>query len=430
MGVADIVMVGRLESTNLAAAGLANSVYFLSTILGIGTLTAISPLVAKARGAGHDNDSALLFRMGLVASLVLSVILSLLLYFLTINLDWFGQTTEVTNLTKPYLHILNAGTFFMLLFMAAKQFSDGLSYTKPSAVITLLGLLINILLCWVFIYGNWGFEALGLNGAGYATSITRLLMAIAMITYILRHKNFKKYLHVKEKSESFKLFKEIFSVGLPSGFQYFFEVGAFASAAIITGWFGKTQLAAHQIAINLASVTYMIATGLSVGGSISVGNAWGRKNKNDMINSGRTSLIMATAFMFVTAGIFSVFNHFFVHLYTNDPEVETIASGLLLIAVLFQLSDGIQCVNLGILRGMADTKIPTLVTIIAYWVIGIPSGLLMAYTFKLESYGIWFGLSLGLTFSAIMLSYRFIKQARKIDFTAEEKTHFKQLMDQ
>ncbi len=424
MGVADIIMIGRLDSTNLAAAGLANSVFFFVTILGIGTLTAVSPLVAKAKGAGHINETALLFRQGLLASFLLSVVVSAALYFFTINLHWFGQSEDVTALTIPYLHILNAGTFFMLFFMAAKQFSDGLSFTKPSAVITIGGLVLNVLLCWVWIYGHLGFKAMGLNGAGYATTVTRIIMAVIMLVYILWHPIYKHYLHVKEKAGKMLLLKQIFKVGLPSGFQYFFEVGAFASAAIIIGWFGTNQLAAHQIAINLASVTYMIATGLSVGGSISVGDAWGRKNKIDMMRAGRAALIMSVVFMFVTAILFSIFNTFLVSLYTKDLAVADMASKLMLIAALFQLSDGVQCVSLGILRGLADTKVPTILTIVAYWIIGLPVGYWLAYSLDLGCYGIWFGLSVGLTFSAIMLTIRFIKESRSFDFVTEEKKHF------
>jgi MATE family multidrug resistance protein len=241
MGVADMVMIGQIDATNLAAAGLGNSVFFLISILGIGTLTAVSPLVAKAKGAGHPNDVALLFRQGIWVSVALSIFISIILYVLTINLDWFGQDPEVTRLAKSFLHLLNAGTMFMLLFLAAKQFSDGLSYTLPSAIITIAGLAVNILLNWILIYGHLGFPALGIAGTGYATTITRLLMAIAMIGYIFWQPMYKQWLHIKEKSESLRLFKQIIVIGLPSGMQYFFEVGAFASAAIMIGWFGKDQ---------------------------------------------------------------------------------------------------------------------------------------------------------------------------------------------
>lgn len=428
MGVADTVMIGQVDAINLAAAGLANSVFFMTTILGIGTLSAVSPLVAKAKGAGHNNDVALLFRQSLWASILLCIFICPVLYMLTLNLHWFGQGKQVTKLASSYLHILNAGTIFMLLFTGAKQFSDGLSLTKPSAIITILGLLCNV--CWnyILIHGKLGFPALGLDGAGYATTLTRVLMAVSILVYIRFHSLYKGWLPVKEKGPGKSLLKEIFRVGLPSGMQYFFEVGAFASAAIMCGWFGEAQLAAHQIAINMASITYMVATGISAGGSIAVGDALGRKHKADIIKSGKVALIMSVLLMGITAIIFTCFNHFLVSLYIEDEAVAEMAANLLLIAALFQLSDGIQCVSLGILRGIADTKVPTLVTVVAYWVVGIPVGWFMAKTLGLELYGIWFGLTLGLTFSAIMLSVRFIKEAKAMDFVADEKLHYQQLV--
>jgi MATE family multidrug resistance protein len=429
MGVADVVMIGNINATNLAAAGLANSVYFLVSIIGIGTLSAVSAIVAKAKGAGHSNETAILFGQSIWASLALSVFVSSVLLVLTFNLEWFGQSEEVTLLTKSYLHILNAGTVFMLLFTGIKQFSDGLSITKPSAVITIAGLLLNVFLNWVLIYGKFGFPRLELDGAGYATSFTRLIMALAMFVFVLKGNIYKPWIKIKEQIGGLSLFKNIFRIGLPSGMQYFFEVGAFASAAIMIGWFGKEQLAAHQIAINLASVTYMVATGLSTGGSIAVGDAWGRKNKIDLMMSGKAALIMSILYMGGTAVLFSIFNTFFVGLYIDDVLVGGMAANLLLIAALFQLSDGVQCVSLGILRGINDTKIPTVFTVIAYWVIGIPIGWVLAKYFNLGLYGIWFGLSLGLTFSAVLLSIRFIKESREFDFVKAEQQHYNELIN-
>lgn len=427
MGVADTIMIGKVDATNLAAAGLANSIYFLVTILGVGTLSAVSPLVAKAKGAGHRSETSVLFNQSINVAVVLGVIISFILWIVTINMHWFGQDDEVEILIKPYLHILNAGNIFMLLFMGIKQFSDGLSITKPAAIITILGLFFNVFWNWVLIYGNLGFPALGLNGAGYATTGTRVFMFIALLLFVYTHKSYKHWLTVKEKSNATEFFVKIFTIGLPSGMQYFFEVAAFSSAAIIIGWFGKDQLAAHQIAINLASVTYMIATGIANGGSIVVGESFGMKNKRAMILSGRASIFMSICFMSFTALGFVFFNTYFVSLYTNDVHVANMASNLLIIAAMFQLSDGTQTVSLGILRGILDTKVPTLITALAYWVIGIPIGWILAKYFQLNLYGIWFGLTLGLTFSAILLSWRFFRNTKRINFVLEEKLHYKTL---
>lgn len=414
MGVADVVMIGRLDSTNLAAAGVANSIYFLITILGIGTLTAISPLVAKAKGETHYEVCGILFRKGLLAAVYLSVFICVVVFFLSDNFESFGQNQEVTSLAKTFLNILNLSTLPLLLFFAAKQFSDGLSYTTPSAVISMAALLLNIFLNWLLIYGNWGMPRLGLAGAGYATLIARIAMAIAMIAYVYYRKQYKDFLKGKAKHAG-KYLLDIFRVGLPSGFQYFFEIGAFSSAAIIIGWIGKNALAAHHIAISLASVTYMVATGISAAGSIAVGDALGRKNRHDIIHSGKAALFIGTLFMAGTALVFVSFNHMIVGLYIDDALVAAITSNLIYIAAMFQLSDGIQCVGLGILRGMADTKIPTLVTIVAYWVIGIPLGYYLAFSAGLGTYGIWYGLSAGLAFSATMLTIRFLKESKTLE---------------
>lgn len=416
MGMADVMMIGKLDATNLAAVGASNAIYFLVTILGIGTLTAVSPLVAKAKGAGHVADCAIYFKKALLSVVILSAVICGVMFVLTINMEWFDQQPGVTQLSKPYMHVLNIGTIFMLWFYAAKNFSDGIGYTKPAAVITIIALLLNIFLNWVFIFGNLGFAPMGLLGAGYATSLSKLFMATAMTWFVYAHKIYKPYLNSDQVLKFKNHLTEIFKVGLPSGFQYFFEVAAFAGAALIIGRYGEYELAAHNIAINLASTTYMAATGISAAGSILVGDAIGRKNQKDMILAGRGSLMMTFVYMGFCALLFLTANKYLIGLYTSDAVVSSMAVYLLMIAGLFQLSDGVQCVGVGILRGMSDTRIPTIITVIAYWVIGIPVGLLLGNTFGLSLYGIWIGLSVGLTCSAIFLTMRFIILARKTTF--------------
>ncbi len=419
MGVADVVMIGRVDATNLAAAGLANSIFFLVTILGIGTLMAISALVAQAKGADNQNECAVLFRQGIFAALALSAFIFSVLTLFAFNFSLFKQNEEVTKLASQFLHLLNAGTLPLLIFVAAKQFSDGLSITKPSAIITIGALLLNILLNWLLIYGNMGFPKMGLNGAGIATLISRIMMAICMLVFVLMHKKYKPFILIKEKINQLDTFKEIFRIGLPSGFQYFFEISAFSTAGIMIGWIGKNEQAAHHIALNVASVTYMIATGISAAGSIMVGDALGRKNKIGIIRSGKSALIAGALFMGTCAILLSVFGKIIIGFYIDDSDVALFASYLLIVAAFFQLSDGIQCVSLGILRGIEDTKIPTFITVVAYWVIGIPIGYLLSFYFHLSLYGIWIGLLIGLTFSAVMLSRRFLSLSKRIDVFKE-----------
>ncbi len=415
MGVADVIMIGKLKPVHLAAASFANAIYFFIAILGIGTLTAVSPLVAKSKGAGKPTECANLFKQSIQASFILSFFIGLILFIITENLYWFKQDPTVTLLAKDYLHILNIGTLPMLLFFAIKQYSDGLGITKPSAVITIIALLINVFLNWVFIYGNLGSIKLELLGAGIATTMARCIMAISMFIYVKNKKIYQAYLQAIPYDNKFFFLKQIFVVGLPSGLQYFFEVGAFAFAAIMIGWINEFALAAHQVAINIASITYMIATGISAGGSIAVGEALGKKNKKDIIDAGRAALVMGAIFMTCCALILAVFAPAIIKLYTTDEQVASMAIYLLYIAAFFQLSDGIQCVGLGILRGIGDTKIPTVITIFAYWIIGIPLGYILCFKLSLNLYGIWIALLIGLSLSAWLLSKRFLQESNKMN---------------
>jgi MATE family multidrug resistance protein len=416
MGMADVMMIGKLDATNLAAVGASNAIYFLVTILGIGTLTAVSPLVAKAKGAGYISDSRLYLKQALIAVVILTTFICSFMLLFTINIEWFGQQPGVNELSKPYMHILNIGTLFMLWFYAIKNFSDGIGYTKPSAVITIIALALNILFNWIFIFGNWGAPSMGLLGAGYATTLSKLFMAIAITAFIYIHKIYKPFLQNKQPAIYRSHLGEIFKVGLPSGFQYFFEVAAFAGAALLIGRYGEFELAAHNIAINLASTTYMAATGISAAGAILVGDAIGRKNKRDLMLAGRGAFIIAVVYMGLCALLFLTANKYLVGLYSSDPIVTSMAVYLLMIAGFFQLSDGIQCVGVGVLRGLSDTKIPTLLTIVAYWVIGIPMGMWLGEYYNLTLYGIWIGLSIGLSFSALFLTLRFLQQSNKYKF--------------
>lgn len=414
MGVADTLMIGKIDATNLAAAGLANAIYYLITILGLGTLMAVSPLIAKAKAENNLEECVNYFKAAVLVALTLFVFIYGVNDILSNNLDWFKQDDNVKPLAKEFLTLLNFSTLPLLLFLAVKQFSDGLSITRPAAVITVIALAINILINYAFIYGNWGMPALGLVGAGWATIIARVFMFVTMLIYVLTHKQYKPYL-IKTQAKIKAQYMAILKVGLPSGFQYFFEVGAFATAAIIIGWIGKSEQAAHTLAINLASLTYMVATGISAGTGIAVGDAFGRKNRTDMVFAGKSGIILGAGFMAFCAILFTVFNQFIVETSVNDVEVQQITAGLLFIAAMFQLSDGVQAVSLGALRGLSDTKIPTVITIIAYWVIGIPIGYYMAFSLDLGLYGIWYGLSIGLTFSAVLLSIRFVKEAKTMN---------------
>jgi MATE family multidrug resistance protein len=265
--------------------------------------------------------------------------------------------------------------------------------------------------------------AWGLNGAGFATLLVRVFMAVSMFLYIFQAPVFRAFVLRPPHTYSYlPLMKKVLKLGLPGGFQLFFEVGAFSGAAIIAGWLGTVPLAAHQIAINLASITYMVAAGIAAAGGIRVGQAFGMGSQPKIIRAGTVSLTLAIVFMSITCILFLTMNHFLVRLYIQDIEVVGIATSLLIIGGFFQLSDGIQVVSLGILRGIEDVNIPTVIALIAYWVIGLPVGYVLAFTFGMNVQGIWIGLLAGLTVSAVWLTLRFYKLSARVNSPKAEKT--------
>jgi MATE family multidrug resistance protein len=301
-----------------------------------------------------------------------------------------------------------------MIFQTFKQMAEGLSQTRQAMYITIFANLVNVFLNWVLIWGIWGFPELGLNGAGWATLISRVLMAIMMGAYILGSPRYKMYhFRLSLPNASFPMISRILKIGIPTGFQFIFEVSAFSTAAIMMGWIGVNALAGHQIALNLASISYMMATGLATAGMIRVSNQIGKGDMIAMRKAGMVVFGMVVAFMFACGVIFFSFRFFLPTLYIDDPEVIALSASLLIIAGLFQLSDGVQVVALGVLRGLEDVKVPTIVTLLAYWVLGLPLGYVLAFEFGLAEKGIWYGLLIGLSITAVMLFYRFHQLSKK-----------------
>ena len=351
MGVADSVMVGHIGKESLAAASLGNSVFVIFLTFGLGISYGITPLVARADGEKNTQSIMELSSHGLIVNVITSLILFLLLLITSFSFPYLDQPEIVVSIAKPYFLIISLGIIPFMIFQNFRQFAEGLSYTRQAMVITVSGNLINIGLNYILIFGKLGFPAYGLTGAGIATLTSRVIMAIGMAAFILYEKRFKKYRSDFNPASIKKyILKRILSIGLPSGFQFIFEVGAFSSAAIMVGWIGTASLAAHQIAISLASITYMMATGLAAATTIRVGNQWGKKDLEMLRSVGFTGMVMSIMFMGTAAVLFITFKDYFPTLYINDPEVIGIATNLLVIAAFFQISDGLQVVCLGALR--------------------------------------------------------------------------------
>ena len=414
VGVADSVMVGALGAEPLAAVSLANSLVSLALMFGIGVSMAITPLVAAADGGDTMYPQPEIFRHGLVINATVGMVLCGLMFASAQLLPWLQQPPGVVSQAIPYLIIVATSLLPFMIFQTFRQYAEGLSYTRTAMVITLSANLLNILLNYLLIYGHAGFPALGLNGAGISTLISRVVMAAGMAWYVSRAPWFKR-IPLQLRTLQRRLARRMLHIGVPTGFQYIFEVSAFSFASIMMGWISTQALAAHQIALSLAAVSYMVATGLAAAGTVRIGNQLGQRDWPNLRRVGVSTLLMSLALMGTSAVVFLVFDRALPRLYVDDAAVIDIAASLLIIAAFFQLSDGVQAVALGLLRGMADVKIPTLITLVAYWGVGLPTAYVLAFPMGWGAQGIWMGLLICLTVAAILLVRRFRRLSRASD---------------
>ena len=415
MGVVDSIMVGGLGAASLAAASLANGLFILILIIGIGVSYAVSPLVAIAIGSNKSSECELIFKQSLLINFILSIVLFLLTYYLSVLMRYLNEPAGVADLAISYMRILGFSILPVMLFQTYKQFIEGLSFTRPAMFITILANIINWFMNWTLIYGKFGFPRLGLNGSGWATFSSRLFMGIVIFLFAINSNKFSNYdVSLKFRKIELRIIKKILNIGLPSAFQYMFEVGAFTFAIVMVGWLGAKQLAAHQIAINLATISYMIILGISSAGAIRVGNALGKQDVMEVRRAGFSAIGLGAGLMGCFGIVFIFLRNIMPMIYINDPEVISIASNLLIIAGIFQISDGTQAVSIGVLRGLTDVKIPTIITFVAYWVIALPIGYYLGFTLHMKVVGVWIGLLLGLITAALLLSLRFNKKSKKL----------------
>jgi MATE family multidrug resistance protein len=416
MGVTDNVVVGRLlGKTALGAAGIANSIAFLMASLAIGGLSVVAPLVSKAKAERNISEINRLYRAAVKVSLIFGLVLGIIGFITVEFFEIFQQPSEITALAPQFLLIMILSNIPLFLFHAGKQLSDGLSNTSVAMYMTILGLVLNLVFNLLLINGNLGFPRLGLNGSAVSTLITRTLMAIVIFWYLHRSKNYQKYFQEKYKSLKINdLVSLIFKIGIPSGLQFFFEIAAFSLAVVMMGWLGTDRLAAHQVAINIGAVTYMMASGIGYAGAIRVGEGRGLSSVSKIKLSGNVALVLVILFMTAMMTIIIVFDKPLVEFYIIDNEVLTIALKLLVICAFFQLSDGVQVVALGVLRGISDVNIPTWITMFAYWGIALPLGYYLGFSMKMDAIGIWIGLLAGLTVSAVLNTIRFYYLLRKM----------------
>lgn len=415
VGLVDNLMVGQLGAAELAAISLGNSLIFIALSIGIGFSFAITPLIAEADGEKNIEMGRSYFHHGILLCGVNGLLLFILLLFIKPILYHLDQPPEVVALAIPYLEIVAFSMIPLMLFQAFKQFADGLSQTKYAMVATLIANVVNIVFNYLLIYGIWFFPRLELEGAAIGTLISRVFMLVFLYLILKNKKKLMPYfIWTKKEHISPAIFKRLFGLGFPTALQMLFEVALFTVSIFLAGILGTNAQAANQIALNLASMTFMIAVGFGVTATIRVGNQKGKKNFSELRRIAFSIFIMVFLIQSIFALVFIVTKNLLPTFYIDNIEVISIASSLLIIAAIFQLSDGLQVVFLGALRGLQDVKIPSLICFIAYWVIGFPVCWFLGKVEVLGAIGIWIGLFAGLTASALMLYIRFNSLSKKL----------------
>lgn len=405
MSTADTIMVGPLGAEPLAAAGLGSALHHFGLILAMGVVLGMGPLVSQAFGSGDRHECRRVLVQGSWVALLLSVPVALgLLAGREISLV-LGQSEGVAELTGGYMRALAAGIAPALLFIAARQYLEGMGHATAPMVVTFMGLGVNIVANRVLIYGVGDvIPAMGVVGTGWATTIVRYAMLLAILAFLVTHRTLR--LHGESLRPHLARIRRILYVGAPIGAQFGMEVGLFSFAAVMMGWLGAVELAAHQVTINIASTTFMVALGTSMAGSIRVGQHIGAGRPRAMRRAVIGTYVLSTGFMLCCALVFVLMPERLIGLYTPYPEIIALGAQLLLLAAAFQLFDGAQVAGMSVLRGAARTRGPMVIAGIGYWLIGLPIAYGLAFHTELGPVGVWIGLSIGLAAVAILLLSR------------------------
>ncbi|MCS6794620.1 MAG: MATE family efflux transporter [Raineya sp.] len=413
MGVIDVIMIKDLGLVATAAAGATNDVFFLICMLSLGSMNIIAPLVSQAYQKKDDVESKKVFFSGWVLAFILGSLTMLILQGIVLNFEYLRQTPAVTQEARRFLAMLNWSVLPILFFLVCKQFTDGLSLTKVAMTITWIGLGANVFFNWLLIGGNWGFPAMGLEGAGLATVLARLLMLLLIMIFIITHPKTRAILRTPANNLTWKEISKVFRLGLPVGVTYFLEVAAFSVAGLLIGNLDHYSQAAHRVVISLVSTTYMITSGIGIGSAIRMGQAFAEQDNYKMKKVGISAIILAVLVMGSFCLLFLLIPEtIVVQFIENDRKAVDIAISLLIIGGIFQISDGVQAVGLGILRGMEDVNVPTMIALIAYWLIALPIAI-FSHQVGWGAVGIWIGLLLGLSTSAFLLTKRFLELVKK-----------------
>lgn len=421
----DNIIVGKLLGAQaLASVSLGNSVFFSIFVFGLGFSLAIPPLVSEAHSRNDHNTINAVFRHGFIINMTIGLILMILLLLAMPLLYHMDQPPEVIPDTIAFLTIMTLSIVPFMAFQTLREVSEGLSFTIGVTKATIFANIINIVLNYIFIKGLFGSPEMGVRGSALASLIARVFMMVFLYYILLKQPGTRRYIkHFSLKVAGFSrdMFSKMLKIGFPTSLQMFFEVTAFAGAAFICGLISANDIASHQIALSMASFTFNLSIGFSVASTVMIGRRQGERDFLGLQKVGINNLKIVFIFMAFCGLFFILGRHILPTFFTKKEDVEVIllASKLLIIAALFQLSDGVQVVALGILRGIQDVKIPSFITFIAYWIITIPLGYYLCVILKMGAWGMWIALGLGLTISAIFLVIRFMKLSKQKIITAE-----------
>lgn len=406
MNTVDTIMVGPLGPHSLAAAGVGSALYLILILVCNGTIMGMTPIVSQAHGRGDLDECDRALVQGIWLAVLLSIPVAGLSWAGDVMIGSLGQDPVVAELAVGYLKALAFSVTPLFMFVAFRQYLEGRGIARPSIVITLLGLGLNIVANRVLIYGvgDW-IPAMGVVGSGVATALVRWAMLGMMLAYLGRHTLRRLVGAVRPWPDGAAL-RRILHIGLPIGGQFGLEVGIFSLAAVMVGWIGPVELAAHQIVINIATVTFMAALGVSMAGSIRVGHHIGARNPRRMRLAVLLTYSMAVGFMALCGVVFLAVPERLVSIYSRDPGITAVGTKLLLFAAMFQIFDGTQVAGVSVLRGAADTRIPMTVCAIGYWAIGLPVAYGLAFRADYGVEGLWAGLTIGLAAVAVLLSIR------------------------
>jgi MATE family multidrug resistance protein len=424
IGIVDNIMVGKLGSTELAAVSLGNSMIFVAMSLGIGFSTAITPIVAESDAENDISKIRSAFYHGLFLCTISGILLFGLVLLAKPIMELLHQPKEVITLAKPYIDWVAFSLVPLIIYQGYKQFADGLSLTKVSMYAIVMANILHVIINYLLIYGIWIFPKMGILGAALGTVISRFAMVIFMHIILSRKEQLKQYFQNFSFNEIKKeMIRKIINLGFPSAMQMLFEVLLFTAAIWLCGTIGKTSQAANQIALSLASMTFMVAMGLSVVSMIRISNQKGLNDYKQLVIVARSIFLLAILIEILFAAMFVALHQVLPYMFLNmdiksqlldNQEVIAIASKLLLVAAVFQISDGMQVVVLGALRGLQDVKIPMYITFVAYWIVGFPVSFYLGNYTSLKAVGVWIGLFAGLTAAAVFLFMRFHYLTKKL----------------